>query len=529
MEAVRKPRLRVGVFADSALQPRWLVEALAKAGAASHAEISVVAIAPKPGRSRVPLLWRAYRRADRALFGSRAGWSGSRDLQLLAPRERRVAMGEDADAWKARVRDARLDVAFAVGAVDDNVLEGMARYGVWRFCFGEGHDTCEALAGVREVIDARPVVASGIRIHRGGGRPDRLACQSWARTFDFSVARSRDALFGKTTEFLARALRDLHAAGGKWIEQGTERAPARGGGSFPGVARLLRDITTLGGRVARRATERALTVEEWSLAFRFSDEETWNGSLDGFFRLQPPKGWFWADPFPIQVKGRNYIFFEELPLGAGKAHICVVEVGRDGSASVPVKVLERDYHLSYPFLVEEDGELYMIPETAHNNTVEIYRCVDFPARWKLERVLMQDVFCADATLHREGDKWWMFANAAKPGEEINDELHLFSADKLLGEWKPHRRNPVKSDVRGSRPAGGLFRDGDGLYRPGQICAPLYGSGIALNRVTRLTADEYVEEESRRIVPESAAILGIHTINRAGDLSVTDAFVRRSRF
>ena len=157
-------------------------------------------------------------------------------------------------------------------------------------------------------------------------------------------------------------------------------------------------------------------------------------------------------------------------------------------------MLERDYHLSYPFLVEEDGRLYMIPETAHNNTVEIYRCVEFPGRWELERVLLKDVYCADATLHREGDKWWMFANAAARGEEINDELFLFSADKLLGDWQPHRRNPVKSDVRSARPAGRLYRRGERLYRPGQICTPHYGAGIALHRVTRLNHDEYLEEE-----------------------------------
>jgi hypothetical protein len=194
-----------------------------------------------------------------------------------------------------------------------------------------------------------------------------------------------------------------------------------------------------------------------------------------------------------------------------------------------VKVLERPYHLSYPFLIEEDGQLYMIPETADNRTVEIYRCVEFPSKWKLERVLMNGLACADATLHREGGKWWMFANAARAGADINDELHLFSADELLGDWQPHSRNPIKSDVRSSRPAGRLFRDGKGLYRPGQIGAPLYGSGIALNRVTRLTQDEYQEEEVSRILPECEAVLGIHTINRAGDLSVTDTFRRRARF
>jgi len=71
---------------------------------------------------------------------------------------------------------------------------------------------------------------------------------------------------------------------------------------------------------------------------------------------------------------------------------------------------------------------------------------------------------------------------------------------------------------------------DELIRPAQVCTPLYGSGIALNRVTRLDDLEYAEEEVRRIVPAGRdGILGLHTINRAGHLSVTDAFLRRSRF
>jgi hypothetical protein len=178
----------------------------------------------------------------------------------------------------------------------------------------------------------------------------------------------------------------------------------------------------------------------------------------------------------------------------------------------------------------------MIPETAHNRTVEAYRCEEFPHRWRLERVLLDGAFCADATFHQDDDRWWMFANIGTEEAGADDELHLFHAERLLGDWQPHRGNPVKSDVRSSRPAGQLFRRAGELYRPGQICAPIYGSGIALHRVTTLTADHYAEEEERRIVPcaqqrgrGEGPVLGIHTINRAGDLSVTDAFVRRRRF
>ncbi|HYC36428.1 MAG TPA: hypothetical protein VEC19_08395 [Usitatibacter sp.] len=506
-----------------------MVEALARAASSPFAEVTVVVTPEKSGGYGSPGLWRAYCHADRALFGAACDWSASKDVNVLVPRERRVRRDGEAGTWRTRVQESRLDVAFVMGEVEDSVLDGLARFGTWRFCFGEAQGTREPLAGVREVVEGHAVVASGIRIHRGAGHGDRIACPSWSRAYPFSVTRSRNALFAKTSEFLARALRDLHAGGAAWLERGTEPARERAAERFPSTAALVRDIGRLGWRVAGRAAQKALTVEEWSIAYRFSHDESWDGSLEGFHRLQPPKGWYWADPFPIQVGGRNYIFFEELPLGAAKAHISVVEVDRDGRASAPRKVLERDYHLSYPFLVEEGGRLYMIPETAHNNTVEVYRCEEFPAKWKLERVLMKDVFCADATLHREADRWWMFANSARPGEDINDELHLFSAETLLGDWKPHRRNPVKSDVRSARPAGRLFRQGARLMRPGQIGAPHYGAGIALHEVERLTPDEYVEREDKRIVPRSESVLGIHTINRAGDLSVTDAFSRRPRF
>ncbi|HEX5128811.1 MAG TPA: hypothetical protein VFV90_03640, partial [Usitatibacter sp.] len=501
--------LRVGVFAASARQPRWIVEALARAGASGFAEVTLVSLKktqPGSGPGLTPILWRAYAHADRALARGWRSAESRQDLAQLVQPEHRIEEGER--CWRARIQAARLDVAFVLGEVDIAGIAKHARYGAWRFCFGEGHDACEALAAVHEAIEDSPVVASGIRIHRPG-KPDRLACRSWSRTY-LSVTRSRASMFAKTGDFLLRALRGLHAGGCKWIENETELVAEPQARAFPGTPKLLRGLTSLSTRVVRRAAEKALKLETWSIAYRFGPDEDWNGSLDGWKRLDPPAGWFWADPFPIERDGRYWIFFEELPHGASKAHISVVEVRKDGTTWGPVKVLERPYHLSYPFLVEEGGELYMVPETADNNTVEVYRCVEFPAKWQLERVLLEGVRCVDATLHREGARWWMFANAAVPGAELNDELAIYSADSLLGEWRPHRRNPVKSDVRSSRPAGRLFRRGDGLYRPGQICTPLYGAGIAVHRVTRLTAEEYAEEEAARIEPRDAGTLGIHT-------------------
>ncbi|HEY2628658.1 MAG TPA: hypothetical protein VGI57_05990 [Usitatibacter sp.] len=522
MASLAREKLRVGVVADSARQPRWIADALAKVAASGFSELAFLSCERRERTPASNFLWRSYELLDRTAFARGADWSRPTDIAELVPPSRRQPISRyDGDV---------LDVIFAIGDVDDASLEGMARHGVWRYCFGEEQAIRESSACVREVIEGAPVTVSGIRVRLGQDTDDRIVYRSWSRTLPLSVAKNRGNVFAKATGFLVRALGQLHTDGPSWLVRKSLPAARPRKETTPSTLNVARDLSRIGRRLARRVGQKVLAVEQWSLAFRFARFEPWTGSLDGFFRLEPPADRFWADPFPIQRSGKNYVFFEELPFGAGKAHISVVEVDRAGRASPPVRVLERDYHLSYPFLVEDGGELYMLPETAQNGTVEIYRCIDFPYKWRLERVLLDDIYAADATLHREGRRWWMFANCGTADFEIHDELHVFSSETLLGEWRPHRRNPVKSDVRSARPAGRLFRMGDGLYRPSQICAPRYGSGIAINRVTRLDAAEFCEETERCIVPvPGSSILGLHTINRSGDLSVMDAFTRRLRF
>lgn len=501
------------MFADSRWQPRWIAEALAQVAAAEFAEVALVAApdAPRPG---APLLQRAYDALDRWAFGREPAEPA--DLVAALPHAARLA----APPWPASELAQRgLDVALALGELDDTQLDGVARHGVWRW----------RVDGFAEVAQGAALSASSLTVRLAAAAAPRLAYQSWSRTYPLSPARNRRVLLAKTAQFAWRALRELHRSGAGWLEQRPvcrDAPPARPRGLAP----LLR----IGGRIAARGLDKALHAEQWSLAFRFGeaggDARAVPGDLAGFTRIASPRDRDWADPFALEKNGRYYVFFEELPYAAGKAHISMLELEPGGRWSAPVRVLERPYHLSYPALLEHEGELYMLPETAQAGTVEIYRCVDFPGRWRLERRLLEGVRCVDATLHRAADRWWMFANAA-PGESrgYDDELHLFHAKSLLGDWQPHRRNPVKSDARCARPAGQLYWRNGMLYRPAQVCVPRYGSGLSLNRVLHLSPNDYAERQVGRVLASPAAgLLGIHTVNRAGYLTVVDAFTQRRR-
>ena len=507
-QAPQQRRLRVGVFADSALQPRWIGETLERLAAAGFADVRLADAGRAPGSPALragdaPALWRLYASLDRRLFGGEDG--GRLDLRETLP----SGGGE-------------LDVALALGAIDGDALAGRARYGVWRFCFGTSAQDDEAAAGAGEVARAEALTASGLLVQLSPGSPPRLAYQSWSRTHPYSVARNREHL-RKTAELTVRALRELHAGGEAWL-QSCRPLAAAAAPRPPSASDALR----IGTRMLARAAQKAVSVEQWFIAFAFG--AACEAGLRGFTRVLPPRDRDWADPFALERDGRYYVFFEEVPFATRKGHIALTEVDRSGRWSAPVRVLERDYHLSYPFLLEHDGALYMIPESSANATVELWRCTEFPRRWRFERNLLEGVRLVDATLHRSAGRWWMFANRAAEGSDsFDDELCLFVADRLEGEWRPHEKNPLRSDPRSSRPAGRLFERDGVLYRPAQICVPRYGAGLSLQRVVRLSPEDYAEQPVERLVPPHASgLLGLHTLNHAGDLVVVDAFMRHRR-
>jgi hypothetical protein len=233
----------------------------------------------------------------------------------------------------------------------------------------------------------------------------------------------------------------------------------------------------------------------------------------------------------INRNGKYYIFIEELIYKENKGYICLMEMDEMGNYSEPVKVLEQNYHLSYPFLIEDHGELYMIPESKQNNTIELYKCINFPLEWKLEKVLMSNVRAVDSTILFKHNKYWLFCNITQnPGPSAPDELYLFHSDKLISDsWQSHPLNPIVSDFKKSRPAGNFFNYKNKLYRPSQNGLKNYGYGMKINQVIELSETTYKEKVVNSIYPEwDDDLIGTHTLNSTNNLTIIDALLRRKK-
>jgi hypothetical protein len=256
-----------------------------------------------------------------------------------------------------------------------------------------------------------------------------------------------------------------------------------------------------------------LPFDQWCVALRREG--------GGFVPVPDDGRRYYADPFLLAWGSRTFLFVEDFRRATGRAVISAAEVIGDRLAAAPVTVLERPYHLSYPVVLAEDGAIYMLPETVENRTVELYRAVEFPWKWELERVLIEGVTLADATPFLHQGRWWLFAAAAAHGTRC-DELCIFHSEKLSGAWRPHPANPVNSDCRSARPAGRIVRRGDRLFRPAQDCEEGYGAGIVWHEIVELTPTRFREVEVAHIeAPRILGFDGLHTYDRIGELEVVD--------
>ena len=238
--------------------------------------------------------------------------------------------------------------------------------------------------------------------------------------------------------------------------------------------------------------------------------------------ITSPKNRFYADPFIIKKNTINYIFYEDYRYEKEKGVISCISIDESGSFNQYPAIVERDYHLSYPFVFELNNQIYMIPETSGNKTIEMYKAIDFPEQWVLEKVLLKNINAVDATMIKHNHLYWLFAGVAEDGKDFNTNLHLYYATSPFGPWKPHPSNPVVSDSRRARPAGQLFYEENMLMRPGQDCSLFYGRAVWINRIETLNETEYREIPARKIKPSVlSGNIGIHTINCNEDYVVID--------
>lgn len=421
----------------------------------------------------------------------------------------------------SRQFDLVLWLAEAPGGGD---CSGLSRFGIWRISAGDPARKSSPPAFFPEIYRRDDVSELLLLSHAKTFDEADVLYRYTAPTIEgWFFGRNARMLLDRAGPLLLRRLFDLLQFGPACFPQESSAAIRCAGSEamYPSAAVLARYVFRQAGRSFRLRFQRRGRALQWSTVVRW-DQQAFARSRDrftasGLHELRPQAGATEADPFVIESGGQHFMFFEEVLASSDRGRISFRRIQPDLTTTPPVPALEPPYHISYPFLVQDGGELFMIPETSANRTVELYRCIHFPERWRLGKILCRGVALVDTTAFRDGDTWFFFTTSSDTGE-----LLLFFSDTLSGEWHYHRANPVSSHVRNARSAGALFRRGGRLIRPAQDATGGYGHAISLNHVTALSRSEYAEHTVETICPTwSKGLLGTHTLNADDSVEVMD--------
>ncbi len=251
------------------------------------------------------------------------------------------------------------------------------------------------------------------------------------------------------------------------------------------------------------------------------------GSLQGevvHWLPELPALHFDADPFAVWRDGALHLFVETYDYWRRRGSIDVLTLDENFRVRERRPALNEPWHLSYPFLIEDGGQIYMLPEAFRSGTLTLYRAVEFPTRWEPAARIVLDTIAIDATPVFHNGLWWLFYTSAESKRAKVAALHVAFAERLTGPWRVHAHNPVRFDPTSARPGGTpLVIDGN-IVLPVQDCAETYGGGLRKLTITKLTPDVFEADASARFMPPAAGAYahGLHTLSAAGDLTLIDA-------
>lgn len=235
---------------------------------------------------------------------------------------------------------------------------------------------------------------------------------------------------------------------------------------------------------------------------------------------------FLADPFGLYRDGKLYVFAESYDYKDRHGRIEVLIFDESLRLLDRTLVLEEAWHLSYPMLIEDQGDIYMLPEAYKSGKTTLYKAVQFPYQWKPVKEFIFPETVIDPSVFFYNGLWWMFYTPADSGYSRQSVLSVAYSENLMGSWQLHPRNPVRIIPASARPGGSVFVGENGIILPTQDCTMTYGGGLSFLKISTLTPDDFEASVMNRLSTQAPVFQdysrGVHTLSAMGAYTLIDA-------
>lgn len=229
--------------------------------------------------------------------------------------------------------------------------------------------------------------------------------------------------------------------------------------------------------------------------------------------------WF-ADPFILSVTDHDIIILaEEYCYSVKRGRIARVVIDRHTYKEKCFEIiLELPTHLSFPFIIRQNGKIYLVPENSASGCSTVYEYDDCLRKCTPLHCL-SDKPLADATIYESNENAYLSATILPDTNSNSVKIFAFDKKSLKAG---DQIAMVEFPILCGRNAGEVFSVNGQQYRPAQDCTLRYGHGVILQKMSN-TNGVWSFENVNSIYPWSFKYnLGIHTFNHYDGLIVIDA-------
>lgn len=225
--------------------------------------------------------------------------------------------------------------------------------------------------------------------------------------------------------------------------------------------------------------------EIYTIAYRRRDGHTLRDSdLLAFDRIPYDDTFWYADPILTTYRGEEVLLMESFDMRTQLGSIACARFGKDGKLSKPQVIIQEPYHMSFPMVFFWQDDLYMVPETCGNRSLNLYRCDGEITEWTLVKsfpVKERLVDTVATACHDNSVE--LICSALQDGDAFNNKWQKF---RIVREAEDYRLEADEAFNAGGdydygyRMAGSLIREGDDVILPTQESTQVdYGAYLYL--------------------------------------------------
>ncbi len=242
-----------------------------------------------------------------------------------------------------------------------------------------------------------------------------------------------------------------------------------------------------------------------------------------FVVLPHSEDYWYADPLMWEQDGKEVVFLERVDRKTGIGCIACADI-TDGSWKEPVPVIEEPYHMSFPMCFYWGNELYMIPETEMNQSINLYRCTEFPYQWEKAGEFMKGWHLVDSVVwSKDENRVQILASEYDPENDFYTRYHAYELHRRGDQIENADLGRISdSYTLMSRMAGPVIEEDIPLAPIQRSTSGIYGYSVQFRKKDKKVPGEQIKE----LLPTDFhnmghKLLGVHTYSQSTHYEMID--------